>query len=91
MAKKRTKADRLQHNVERLARRDEAWRERSAISDQRSGPNRTISDPAQLEEQVRLRAYELYEARGRENGHELEDWLQAEAEIRGTQRKAVAA
>ena len=70
MAKKRTKADRLQHNVERLSRRDEAWR---AISDQRSGPNRTIPDPAELEEQIRLRAYELYQARGREHGHELED------------------
>jgi len=34
-----------------------------------------------LEEQVRRRAYELYEGRGKENGHELEDWLQAESEL----------
>ena len=34
-----------------------------------------------LEEQVRRRAYELYERRGREHGHEVEDWLQAEAEL----------
>ena len=27
---------------------------------------------------VRLRAYSLYEARGREDGHALDDWLQAE-------------
>lgn len=33
---------------------------------------------------IRRRAYELYEARGREEGRELEDWLRAEAEI--TQR-----
>ena len=32
-----------------------------------------------LEEQIRTRAYELYEARGREEGHDLEDWLEAEA------------
>ena len=31
---------------------------------------------------IRKRAYELFEMRGREPGHELEDWLQAEHEIR---------
>ena len=39
--------------------------------------------PTSLEEQIRRRAYELYEARGREDGHDLEDCLQAEAEITG--------
>ena len=34
-----------------------------------------------LEEQISRRAYELYERRGREAGHEVEDWLQAEAEL----------
>jgi hypothetical protein len=33
------------------------------------------------QEQVRGRAYEIYEQRRRENGHELDDWLQAESEI----------
>jgi HSP20 family protein len=28
------------------------------------------------------RAYELYEARGREHGHDLEDWFRAESELR---------
>jgi hypothetical protein len=32
-------------------------------------------------EKIRLRAYELYEQRGRLDGHAVEDWLQAEAEI----------
>lgn len=31
---------------------------------------------------IRRRAYQLFEMRGREAGHELEDWLQAEQEIR---------
>ena len=35
------------------------------------------------EELIRIRAYELYETRGREDGHDLEDWLEAEAEITG--------
>ena len=35
------------------------------------------------EELVRIRAYRLYEERGCEHGYDLEDWLQAEAEIFG--------
>ncbi len=35
------------------------------------------------EEYIRLRAYQLYEQRGRQDGHDLEDWLEAEAEIFG--------
>jgi hypothetical protein len=35
------------------------------------------------EEEIRCRAYELYEERGREDGHDMEDWLRAEAEITG--------
>ncbi len=34
-----------------------------------------------LEEEIRRRAYELYQERGCEHGHDLDDWLQAEAEI----------
>jgi len=34
-----------------------------------------------LREQVLRRAYELYELRGREDGHDLADWLQAESEL----------
>lgn len=35
------------------------------------------------EEKIRLRAYELYEQRGRIDGYALDDWLQAEGEILG--------
>lgn len=42
-------------------------------------------------EQIARRAYELYEARGREDGHDLEDWLRAEAEITGQAAKAAYA
>jgi len=36
-----------------------------------------------VEEKIRLRAYELYEQRGKIEGHALDDWLQAEEEILG--------
>jgi hypothetical protein len=58
---------------------------------QRFDPPRTIPDPTMLEEQIRLRAYALYEARGREDGHDLDDWLQAEAEIIGSKKTATGA
>lgn len=32
-------------------------------------------------EQIARRAYELFVARGRAEGHDLEDWLQAEREL----------
>lgn len=42
------------------------------------------------EENVRARAYKLYEVRGRIDGHAEEDWLQAEGEVVGSnERKAV--
>ncbi|HXJ88116.1 MAG TPA: DUF2934 domain-containing protein [Candidatus Binatia bacterium] len=34
------------------------------------------------EDEIRQRAFELFEARGGQEGRELEDWLQAEEEIR---------
>ena len=43
-------------------------------------------DPQQL---IRRRAFEIYEQRGREDGHDLDDWLQAEAEIFSQRSKAV--
>lgn len=38
---------------------------------------------ADLSERIRRRAYELFVQRGYENGHDTEDWLQAEREIAG--------
>jgi hypothetical protein len=35
-----------------------------------------------LEERVRIKAFEIYERRGGEHGHALDDWLAAEQEIR---------
>jgi len=38
------------------------------------------TEPA-YNQDIRVRAYELFEQRGREDGHDLDDWLQAEAEF----------
>ena len=42
---------------------------------------RTGASDGEFEEKVRRRAYELYEQRGREHGRDVEDWLEAEAEL----------
>jgi len=40
-----------------------------------------------LEERIRRRAYELYVERGNQSGSEVDDWLQAEEEVRHTQEQ----
>ena len=47
-----------------------------------------MSSQELTEEIIRLHAYRLFENRGYEHGHDFEDWLQAEAEVRG--KKSVA-
>jgi len=54
-------------------------------------PATAISESQELENKIRQRAYELYEARGREDGHDLEDWLRAEEEITAKTTRGVAA
>ena len=36
-----------------------------------------------VERKVRSRAQQLYETRGQEDGHALQDWVQAESEVLG--------
>ncbi|HVP51114.1 MAG TPA: DUF2934 domain-containing protein [Terriglobales bacterium] len=40
-----------------------------------------ISAPNTLEDEIRLRAYLLYEQEGRQDGRDREYWLRAESEI----------
>ena len=54
--------------------------------------NRETAITTHDEKNVLARAYELYEVRGRIDGHAEEDWLQAEDEVAGSnERKAVRA
>ena len=43
--------------------------------------NANSAQSVDLEGQIRRRAYELYELRGRGDGRDREDWIQAEAEL----------
>ena len=92
MAKKRTKADRLQRQTEQQEKRvdrrqDEIEKKPSTLAPKSDEPIVLIP----IEQQIQQRAYELYERRGRTDGHDLDDWLQAEYEIKGTQANAAAA
>lgn len=53
-------------------------------------PIRPKPPDAEVEEQIRQRAYQLYEKRGRPDGDAMQDWLMAEEEVLGS-RLATAA
>jgi hypothetical protein len=44
-------------------------------------PNIDALLATEIRERVAQRAFQLYERRGREDGHDVEDWLQAEQEV----------
>jgi hypothetical protein len=46
-------------------------------------------DELPLEERIRTPAYVLYVQRGNQSGSELDDWLQAEEEIRQAQEAII--
>jgi hypothetical protein len=54
---------------------------------QKAAANLTAQLP--LEERVQMRAWELYVLRGNESGSELDDWLQAEDEVRDAEEQSV--
>jgi len=62
----------------------------STLVPKEAKPMKPIDIPT-VEERIRRRAYELYVQRGRLDGYELDDWLQAEAEVAGKKAKAARA
>ena len=55
------------------------------MADQPRRTSGTKDDPQQRplpEETIRNRAHDIFERRGREHGHDVEDWLEAERELR---------
>jgi Protein of unknown function (DUF2934) len=57
---------------------------RSAMPDKESTAREERLSSLELTEQlIRKRAYDFYEHRGREHGHDREDWFKAEAVITG--------
>ena len=54
------------------------------------GTRRSKSSSLELTEQIiRKRAYQLWEENGGQDGHDLDDWFQAETEILGGKKRAV--
>lgn len=90
MAKKRTKFDKSQRQASRLEKREEMRLESPSAEAEWSKPA-TLERSAELEERIRQRAYEIYAASGREDGHDVDHWLQAEAEIVGKRSQRFAA
>jgi DUF2934 family protein len=56
-----------------------------------SKPMKVTKPFLDLQEQIRHHAHELDEKRGKDDGHELDDWLQAESELSQQRAKGVTA
>ena len=54
----------------------------STSAEKKNGNSGDAHASNDLETVIRMRAYELYEKRGRRDGHAQDDWFQAEAEVR---------
>jgi hypothetical protein len=63
-----------------MVKRVKAPGQQTPRSPRKRAPQREKAAPA--DDVIRERAYELFERRGGEPGHELEDWLTAERELR---------
>jgi DUF2934 family protein len=48
---------------------------------EREGESGNMTQPSPKTEQIAARAYQLYLERGRTDGHDVDDWLQAEYEL----------
>jgi Protein of unknown function (DUF2934) len=53
--------------------------------------SQTTEPTTECQEKIRIRAYQLFEQRGGEHGHDIEDWLQAEMELVQQKPKKIAA
>ncbi|HLW53522.1 MAG TPA: DUF2934 domain-containing protein [Candidatus Angelobacter sp.] len=49
----------------------------------------TAQREPETDQEIRRRAYELYEARGRANGFDQDDWIRAEAEVLSRHKEGI--
>jgi hypothetical protein len=58
----------------------------SSARERRQGPTAqpSFTESRPDADRIAQRAYERYEARGREDGHDMDDWFEAERELQGT-------
>jgi len=62
--------------------RTEDWFGCNAQNEEREEDSGRMTQQGLTSEQIAARAYQLYLERGRTNGYDLDDWLQAEYELR---------
>jgi hypothetical protein len=58
--------------------------EPSTVEASTAAPSTNTEHPSFLTDEIARRAYEIYLARGAEDGHDIEDWIAAEREILDT-------
>jgi hypothetical protein len=71
----------LQPNVEGLTKENTM---KTQTAPNQSETTASAQNTASNREFIQRRAYEIYVRRGQSPGHELEDWLQAEREVKTT-------
>jgi Protein of unknown function (DUF2934) len=47
----------------------------------KKGDSQKMTQPSPTREQIAARAYQIYLERGRTDGHDVDDWMQAEYEL----------
>ena len=72
---------RQKRSDDELRRQREMWKRQWDTRRQHHRQGATPPTAAVTEGDIARRAYELYEQRGREQGRDLDDWLQAEREL----------
>lgn len=78
MAVKKSSSDKNQNKKKASAKK---------IEHNGNGQGMAVHSVAVSEYEVRQRAYELYQARGCQDGFDWDDWIRAEAEIRSRQKE----
>lgn len=63
-------------------------RKNNVVSFDTNPPSSMPDWSQETEDRIARRAYEIYDARGRADGRDLDDWLQAEREVRAVNVRA---
>jgi len=79
----------------KTSRKPSSKQGKAALSGKENGPGQKNAPVSplypELEEEIRRRAYELYEERGRQEGFHQEDWIRAEEEVRSRYQREKSA
>jgi hypothetical protein len=70
--------------MQQRSRRDQSRHESATVNIAAPGFQSQADSVRQDSDLIARRAYQRYEERGREDGHDLEDWLSAEQDLRGS-------